>query len=149
MAADPEPVCHPAGTAAGAPWVTGQALAGRRTGGPYAVPDKGSGTLYRTHAAGQPGRPVAAAGTAPAGRNRRATGLRSRPTAGRQRHPDHRADPEIPQPRPADGDRPVRDQLPLLLPPPLPLWLPRSEEHTSELQSRPHLVCRLLLEKKK
>src|SRR5690554_7691066 len=27
-------------------------------------------------------------------------------------------------------------------------WLPRSEEHTSELQSRPHLVCRLLLEKK-
>src|SRR5690554_7521543 len=24
-----------------------------------------------------------------------------------------------------------------------------SEEHTSELQSRPHLVCRLLLEKKK
>src|SRR5690625_3712956 len=36
------------------------------------------------------------------------------------------------------------------------LWLesltrfePRSEEHTSELQSRGHLVCRLLLEKKK
>src|SRR3989442_10709081 len=26
--------------------------------------------------------------------------------------------------------------------------LRRSEEHTSELQSRPHLVCRLLLEKK-
>src|SRR5436305_10494929 len=25
----------------------------------------------------------------------------------------------------------------------------RSEEHTSELQSRPHLVCRLLLDKKK
>src|SRR5690554_6993702 len=25
----------------------------------------------------------------------------------------------------------------------------QSEEHTSELQSRPHLVCRLLLEKKK
>src|SRR2546422_4634048 len=37
---------------------------------------------------------------------------------------------------------------------PLPLELPvldletRSEEHTSELQSRLHLVCRLLLEKK-
>src|SRR2546429_7179850 len=30
-----------------------------------------------------------------------------------------------------------------------PLELPRSEEHTSELQSRLHLVCRLLLEKKK
>src|SRR5690625_5777881 len=26
---------------------------------------------------------------------------------------------------------------------------PRSEEHTSELQSRGHLVCRLLLDKKK
>src|SRR2546422_8062482 len=38
----------------------------------------------------------------------------------------------------------------------LPIWLAltrarcgRSEEHTSELQSRLHLVCRLLLEKKK
>src|SRR2546422_6704126 len=28
-------------------------------------------------------------------------------------------------------------------------WFARSEEHTSELQSRLHLVCRLLLEKKK
>src|SRR3989442_7727515 len=27
-------------------------------------------------------------------------------------------------------------------------YSPRSEEHTSELQSRPHLVCRLLLENK-
>src|SRR5690554_7005587 len=32
---------------------------------------------------------------------------------------------------------------------PLADKLTRSEEHTSELQSRPHLVCRLLLEKKK
>src|SRR3989449_2868836 len=36
----------------------------------------------------------------------------------------------------------------------VPMWHPirlaeRSEEHTSELQSRLHLVCRLLLEKKK
>src|SRR5690625_1355034 len=31
----------------------------------------------------------------------------------------------------------------------LPVALVRSEEHTSELQSRGHLVCRLLLEKKK
>src|SRR5687768_18360594 len=30
-----------------------------------------------------------------------------------------------------------------------PSHVPRSEEHTSELQSRLHLVCRLLLEKKK
>src|SRR3712207_8832952 len=29
------------------------------------------------------------------------------------------------------------------------LGVPRSEEHTSELQSRQYLVCRLLLEKKK
>src|SRR2546430_13017729 len=28
-------------------------------------------------------------------------------------------------------------------------WIPRSEEHTSELQSQSKLVCRLLLEKKK
>src|SRR5947209_12543894 len=30
-----------------------------------------------------------------------------------------------------------------------PEWNERSEEHTSELQSRQYLVCRLLLEKKK
>src|SRR2546422_5554922 len=30
-----------------------------------------------------------------------------------------------------------------------PVHIVRSEEHTSELQSRLHLVCRLLLEKKK
>src|SRR5437870_6700586 len=34
-------------------------------------------------------------------------------------------------------------------PPALELPAVRSEEHTSELQSRGHLVCRLLLEKKK
>src|SRR3712207_7937603 len=28
------------------------------------------------------------------------------------------------------------------------VWITRSEEHTSELQSRQYLVCRLLLEKK-
>src|SRR3989442_12053701 len=38
------------------------------------------------------------------------------------------------------GDGAVRLDLTLMM---------RSEEHTSELQSRPHLVCRLLLEKKK
>src|SRR3989442_4417438 len=30
--------------------------------------------------------------------------------------------------------------------PGVPVAIGRSEEHTSELQSRPHLVCRLLLE---
>src|SRR3989442_10449468 len=33
--------------------------------------------------------------------------------------------------------------------PPANIDVIRSEEHTSELQSRPHLVCRLLLAKKK
>src|SRR3712207_7969331 len=47
------------------------------------------------------------------------------------------------RPRAVDGDRPVvvlrvRRRL-----------RHRSEEHTSELQSRQYLVCRLLLEKKK
>src|SRR5256886_11810065 len=32
---------------------------------------------------------------------------------------------------------------------PCPNFSPRSEEHTSELQSQSNLVCRLLLEKKK
>src|SRR3989442_2740640 len=42
--------------------------------------------------------------------------------------------------------RTSRSQLDRLLD---PRNVSRSEEHTSELQSRPHLVCRLLLEKKK
>src|SRR5258707_8898607 len=52
-----------------------------------------------------------------------------------------------------------RGERPTALPPPRPRsprWAatarpssPRSEEHTSELQSRQYLVCRLLLEKKK
>src|SRR6266511_6115110 len=42
----------------------------------------------------------------------------------------------------ADLPRPARDLRG-------ELHLPRSEEHTSELQSRENLVCRLLLEKKK
>src|SRR5258708_18207952 len=48
--------------------------------------------------------------------------------------------------------------IPAMLPPPMPFKIfvatagtleYRSEEHTSELQSPDHLVCRLLLEKKK
>src|SRR5438552_13619477 len=39
--------------------------------------------------------------------------------------------------------------LPPLHPRRAPARPPRSEEHTSELQSPDHLVCRLLLEKKK
>src|SRR2546422_11652924 len=45
----------------------------------------------------------------------------------------------------------ARNDRALLLERGAPIRLPRrrSEEHTSELQSRLHLVCRLLLEKKK
>src|SRR3712207_8485782 len=43
----------------------------------------------------------------------------------------------------AAGDQPFRRSKGLRLP------VVRSEEHTSELQSRQYLVCRLLLEKKK
>src|SRR3712207_8582833 len=45
-----------------------------------------------------------------------------------------------------DVDAPPRREQPLGLPP--RGGAPRSEEHTSELQSRQYLVCRLLLEKK-
>src|SRR6185295_6127211 len=46
-----------------------------------------------------------------------------------------------------DATAPITDQyLPTALP---QARLARSEEHTSELQSRQYLVCRLLLEKKK
>src|SRR2546428_2020932 len=46
--------------------------------------------------------------------------------------------------RPASVDRTGRSAVRLL-----PIRADRSEEHTSELQSRSDLVCRLLLEKKK
>src|SRR5436305_11947633 len=48
--------------------------------------------------------------------------------------------------RPRSDTTSSRGRLVALVAPGRP---PRSEEHTSELQSRPHLVCRLLLEKKK
>src|SRR5438874_7483622 len=56
---------------------------------------------------------------------------------GRGRGEDHRADGARLAARAGRGDPGPRDHA------------PRSEEHTSELQSRRDLVCRLLLEKKK
>src|SRR3712207_8718125 len=52
---------------------------------------------------------------------------------------------------PDAGWQPVEHGLvgPVLPPDPVLRDLIRSEEHTSELQSRQYLVCRLLLEKKK
>src|SRR2546422_5008477 len=61
----------------------------------------------------------------PAQRRRR---LRDRALPGRQEGPDDLSDRLVGRHHPAQA---------------------RSEEHTSELQSRLHLVCRLLLEKKK
>src|SRR5206468_7427764 len=49
---------------------------------------------------------------------------------------------------PANGGRPV-STLNIKLPKEKTSLAARSEEHTSELQSRSDLVCRLLLEKKK
>src|SRR3712207_8874831 len=76
-------------------------------------------TLFRSVGGGAPG------GERPPGRD----GVRGR---GERAHPVQR------------GDR--LDRLPARVP---AAGRPRSEEHTSELQSRQYLVCRLLLEKKK
>src|SRR5205809_3543165 len=55
-------------------------------------------------------------------------------SAPRRRRRGHRL--RLPSPGEREGRVPKEDEV-------------RSEEHTSELQSRLHLVCRLLLEKKK
>src|SRR5688572_31865367 len=56
--------------------------------------------------------------------------------------------PLPPLPRPVPEPRPPMPRP--WPPPPAPVPRePRSEEHTSELQSQSNLVCRLLLEKKK
>src|SRR3712207_8987952 len=66
--------------------------------------------------------------------------LRSRVRPGSELHPEVRRGR-----RPCAGMvRSLRIRLPRIL-----RELARSEEHTSELQSRQSLVCRLLLEKKK
>src|SRR3954452_1034480 len=54
----------------------------------------------------------------------------------------HRHTPEMVQNLAQAAGGPVRVSF-------TPTLVPMSEEHTAELQSRPHLVCRLLLEKKK
>src|SRR3712207_8960827 len=59
-----------------------------------------------------------------------------------ERHPERRQDPERAPDR-VRADRGRRDPVEARL------RERRSEEHTSELQSRQYLVCRLLLEKKK
>src|SRR5690606_42121399 len=66
---------------------------------------------------------------------------RSRPRRGRQEAPGA----TLQQP----GSRSPADHLAGPAGPIRPSCPPRSEEHTSELQSRENLVCRLLLEKKK
>src|SRR5206468_12472464 len=67
------------------------------------------------------------------------------PISSISRHPT----PPPPSSRAQKG-RPCNSAPPTLTPPNSPTRKPaRSEEHTSELQSRSDLVCRLLLEKKK
>src|SRR5205809_2587412 len=65
--------------------------------------------------------------------------------AGRE---DHRIRAVLPQQRQEHRRHPVFSGEATHLDRQAPMFL-RSEEHTSELQSRLHLVCRLLLEKKK
>src|SRR5258708_28254138 len=70
------------------------------------------------------------------------SGVRSPPDGGSRpalRRKAGRGSPAGPSLRPTAGGRCRRDRV----------ASPRSEEHTSELQSPDHLVCRLLLEKKK
>src|SRR3712207_7313560 len=73
------------------------------------------------------------------------------------------AQPPLPRQGRIAGEQEAAERRPPRLPGPLPaprlprrgrpgpprLLRERSEEHTSELQSRQYLVCRLLLEKKK
>src|SRR2546430_12252646 len=54
-----------------------------------------------------------------------------------------------PPARRAPGRRIAQSVFRCAPPPPQCFFSPRSEEHTSELQSQSNLVCRLLLEKKK
>src|SRR5690554_7667706 len=91
-----------------------------------------AGSRSRTTASPVPGSPT--------GRCRRdpRTWARGRRCHGARRRPNLRSAREHPGP----GRRPPVDTS--VSGPGV-----RSEEHTSELQSRPHLVCRLLLEKKK
>src|SRR5688572_31030463 len=68
--------------------------------------------------------------------------FRSRRCARRSRRSTTGASPSVRHNHPAA-------KAPECTPPKLYFPAPRSEEHTSELQSQSNLVCRLLLEKKK
>src|SRR3712207_1981562 len=69
--------------------------------------------------------------------------LQPRPHRSQGLRPGHRlGSPFFPSPPDRRRDRPPSSR-------PARRWASRSEEHTSELQSRQYLVCRLLLEKKK
>src|SRR5712672_2504941 len=96
-------------------------------------------------------------GPRPSAARHRASPRWHQPSAHRRRASPRSLQPRRPRP-PRPLWRPQRQRHPRLLPrahhprlpvsPPRPAP-PRSEEHTSELQSLAYLVCRLLLEKKK
>src|SRR5947199_4008992 len=73
--------------------------------------------------------------------------FRSQTLAGARDAPAPDAMPLPAAPKPTAHSEVLARQAWADVTPPTPL--PRSEEHTSELQSLRHLVCRLLLEKKK
>src|SRR3712207_6973049 len=74
--------------------------------------------------------------------------LRHPAPLGRDRQGSARPDQAAERPAPPDRDR-GEEPRGRALAPDEPGDQGRSEEHTSELQSRQYLVCRLLLEKKK
>src|SRR5207253_3270567 len=74
----------------------------------------------------------------------RSRSLKPPPSDANHRYSGERQGYKTPRPKRQAMPRPAR-----VSPQPLASLAPRSEEHTSELQSRGHLVCRLLLEKKK
>src|SRR3712207_6998005 len=76
--------------------------------------------------------------------------FRSTPDPGRDGHrPSSIVQPIARSADDRDGEGTIADARQDLSNPHAPAPHDRSEEHTSELQSRQYLVCRLLLEKKK
>src|SRR2546422_724145 len=109
-------------------------------------------SLYVKHEFGRSTQPVVSScqhsqASPPAARAARARGNFATCRASRAISMTASSTSAAPSPAPvATATRPVR---PPTIGVPVSLETPRSEEHTSELQSRLHLVCRLLLEKKK
>src|SRR5256885_10128792 len=78
-------------------------------------------------------------------RSSRESAMRAKPVCAPTRQAPAPSPKRMAVSRPAESQRTTRDMISA----PITSTFPRSEEHTSELQSPCNLVCRLLLEKKK